>query len=617
MENKKKKKMSAKKLSLILAIIGVLLLIFYIVWMMFLEGAWVLRQNEKKALKGAEDYFLHYPKRLPEKVGDYTILTLDDLYKQNFIDTLLVPKKSTHACSTNTSWIRVFKNEKEEYDYYVYLECGKYHSNIDHEGPEIELNGEDTIYLGVGESYQELGVKSVTDQKDGVIDTNQVKIDSSNLDMGKIGDYKVVYTVYDNLKNRTDKIRTISVRKYLKEEVTKNTDSSKIYKGNVTNNYVLFSGLMWRIVKLNEDNTIQLVSEDSLTVLDYGNTTTYQDSNISSWLNEYFYPLLKSKDFIKTDSTWCQDSVDENGNTKSCTNNTTPLPVGTMSVATYKSTYDAGGHTYLQNQMLYWLSDSRNEEESYTSSKFEGNFNSYQKTRLMGVRAVINIKADLLFITGGDGREDSPYKLNDMAYGRDNELLNTRYIGEYVNYSGQVFRIAGFDRDGNTKLVGVTNLLNSSNGYPITTEYRIENGLKKLNPDEVGNILEQLNSDYINYLEDRLMVEHSFTVPTYDTSKKWNEKETEEVTAKIMIPSISEMFAGQESDEQFVKYNYWLADFVPLEEHFIMVNTANGLGFDVTTSEFRENAFKIMIYLNKDTKLSNGNGTKDKPYYVK
>lgn len=610
-------KKNRNKIAIILASIGSGLLLLSIIWMLFLEGPWVLKQNEKKAVEGAKEYFLHYPKRLPEKVGDYTKLTLNDLYGQKFIDTLLVPKQQMHTCSTDSSWIKVFKNEKEEYDYYVYLECGKYHSNIDHEGPVIELNGEETVFLGVGEEYKEQGVKSIVDQKDGTLDTKNVLIDQGGLDTTKIGDYKVTYTAYDSLRNRTDKVRMVSVRKYLKEEVEKSTDVTNTYKGNTESNYLLFSGMLWRIVKMNEDGTIRLISEDSLAVLNYGNASSYQESNIASWLNEYFYPLLKNKQYIKEDAKWCLDSIDEAGNTKECSAYSSSLSVGSLSVSDYKSTYDENGNTFLQTQMLYWLSDVATEEESYSSSKFASNFNIYTKDRLMGVRAVIDIKTDALFITGGIGTKESPYKLNDMEYGRDNEPLNERYVGEYVNYSGQVFRIAGFDEEGNTKLVGVTNLLNSSTGYPIATEYKNESGMKKFNLMEEGNIGRQLNEEYINYLDDRLMVEHTYQVPTFDVTKKWNEVEQEEIKGKIMMPKTSEIFSGQNSDEQYVKYNYWLMDFVPNENHFIMVNSANGLGFDTTTSEFRENAFKILIYLDQSAKLSSGNGTSDKPYYVK
>ena len=44
-----------------------------------------------------------------------------------------------------------------------------------------------------------------------------------------------------------------------------------IFRGNVNDNYVKFAGRLFRIVKVNSDNTVKVASLDSQAVLAYGN----------------------------------------------------------------------------------------------------------------------------------------------------------------------------------------------------------------------------------------------------------------------------------------------------------------------------------------------------------
>ena len=47
-----------------------------------------------------------------------------------------------------------------------------------------------------------------------------------------------------------------------KDDTTKSINGKPTYyfRGNVTNNYVTFAGMTWRIVRINEDGTIRLIS---------------------------------------------------------------------------------------------------------------------------------------------------------------------------------------------------------------------------------------------------------------------------------------------------------------------------------------------------------------------
>ena len=58
------------------------------------------------------------------------------------------------------------------------------------------------------------------------------------------------------------------------------------YKGKVNDNYVLYSGMLYRIVGIDNENNIKLVSEDNITMLYSGLNNGYEKSYVNKWLNK-------------------------------------------------------------------------------------------------------------------------------------------------------------------------------------------------------------------------------------------------------------------------------------------------------------------------------------------
>ena len=74
--------------------------------------------------------------------------------------------------------------------------------------------------------------------------------------------------------------------------VTSSTNSGNptyYFRGNVTNNYVKFAGLTWRIVRINEDGTVRIILNDRI-----GNTT-YVSDNSYLGLDRVYYSSGKLK----------------------------------------------------------------------------------------------------------------------------------------------------------------------------------------------------------------------------------------------------------------------------------------------------------------------------------
>ncbi len=79
---------------------------------------------------------------------------------------------------------------------------------IDDIKPVITLNGNTDIYLYLGNEYDDDGVSAV-DNYDGDITKNVVK--NTNLDINKLGDYKIEYEVMDSSNNKSIVTRNIHI----------------------------------------------------------------------------------------------------------------------------------------------------------------------------------------------------------------------------------------------------------------------------------------------------------------------------------------------------------------------------------------------------------------------
>ena len=108
-------------------------------------------------------------------------------------------------------------------------------------------------------------------------------------------------------------------------------------------------------------------------------------------------------------------------------------------------------NSYLNNGTYFWLSN-KNKDGNYWYVFDQGGIADKSKTEttyhIYGIRPTITLNKNVAFIDG-NGTKENPYyfALND------NKLLVNRNTGEYVNYGGYTWRIMGFDKNQNVKLV--------------------------------------------------------------------------------------------------------------------------------------------------------------------
>lgn len=595
--------------AVVVGVIAILALLYHFVihpWFEF----W---QNENKFKEAAEKYYERNSARLPKENGEYKTVYLQELYSEKFItETLFIPNTG-RLCSMEDSWVRVFK-EDDEYHYYTYLKCGFYQSSTDHEGPEITLEGESPYLLYFNSTYEDPGIKSVIDDKDGELDISSVTIDTSKVNPKEIGTYQVTYTAYDKMKNKGEVTREVKVVSNLSDLIKANTDETHTYKGFAVNNYVLFSGMLWRIVGLNDDGTIKIVLEDSAANLIYGDSS-YDESNVKKWLNNVFYNALNDKEtYIKQDSTFCIDTVTDLNN-PTCNELSTPAPVGMISATDYKNSFNENGESYLLNMVGFWFTNHTG-TANYVWASFRGAPMDYEWDNLGAVRPVINLLPDQLYVQEGAGTYANPYKLYDYEYGKENDLLNTRLIGEYVMYSNNAWRITGFDQDGNIELTNA-GTLRDSNNQDIYAMYKDIYEYPKLDPTDELNLGYVLDQEVALQISGQYLIRHDWTIKELSDAQ-YDQANTTTITSYVSLPNSSDLFSGTNSNSSYKITQYWLADYITMYQEVVpVVNAVNGYGFIVSIREYNSNAIKAKVYISKDARISGGKGTASNAYYLK
>ena len=396
----------------------------------------------------------------------------------------------------------------------------------------------------------------------------------------------------------------ITFSEYLIDNDTnlKKEGNKYIYTGNDVNNYVTYSGLTFRIVSI-EDGSIKLVTDETITslVMDYDDSD-YQDTYTNIWLNDIkddlnsgkFASILQDKNKYLVNTKTCIDTLD-NYETKKCKKYNDDYLIGILSIDEYMNAL--ANNSYLNNGTYFWLSN-KNKDGNYWYVFDQGGIADKSKTEttyhIYGIRPTITLNKNVAFIDG-NGTKENPYyfALND------NKLLVNRNTGEYVNYGGYTWRIMGFDKNQNVKLVLADKL--KVNGELIELAY--DQGDSAYLNTIVYNYL---NKTFYNSLKNKeLVVKHTFDDGMYNNSTKYDyraiyNKSTE---CYVGLLNIGDLFINDVD-------NVYLATRSTVKMEYSIQNKK--LFVDLITKKLN---IRPVIYL--DGKLNvKGTGTKKDPFEI-
>lgn len=171
---------------------------------------------ETRMKNEAEGYLMQNNKELSE---ESITIKLEQLLVQG--DGNIDPNK-VKAAKICEGYVIAYKDDEPHFD--PYIKCGKYYTTKgykeeekqttkktttkDTEKPVITIIGEKDITIEVGFDYKDEGAKA-NDNIDGDI-TSNIKV-VNGLDINKVGEYKITYTVSDKAGNISEEVRSIRV----------------------------------------------------------------------------------------------------------------------------------------------------------------------------------------------------------------------------------------------------------------------------------------------------------------------------------------------------------------------------------------------------------------------
>ncbi len=342
--------------------------------------------------------------------------------------------------------------------------------------------------------------------------------------------------------------------------------------GQCKNNYVWYSGKLWRVVlKNNETGAVKLITDNALTSIPYhlSNQTNFEGSYIDQWLNQEFLPTLHDyEDYLVTNSIWDATLDSSNAPTKPIRPNgmaTLERTVGTLNVYEYSTVYTSS--SYIKNDVSWWLMTP------YSSSQIQVVFNNgiYREdnsTKGTGVRPAVNLKSDIRIVSG-NGSISEPYRLagDEQETINGTTLLSTRYSGEYVRFNQELYRIVGIE-EGLTKITAVetpTSLIDkkfhSVGGVNSFAQADIKQELETYYQsltEEVKNMIAPDTTWYLGKVGDGENYKSSICkVVDANISANSCEKTEETTIANIALSRVGEIFTSHITRELDGTSDFW------------------------------------------------------------
>lgn len=372
----------------------------------------------------------------------------------------------------------------------------------------------------------------------------------------------------------------------LKKENYLYNDNKYILKNLVENNYVSYSGILWRIVSV-DDGKIKLVSDENVTVLPFGKN--YDESNVIKWLNSTFKSNLTQPDLFITEFDSCVNNVDKIE--KSDCNNSKNY-VSLLSMNDY---IDAGANnSYLNNNTYFWLSALNESEPWYVFDN--GGLKTDSNNHIYGVRPVIVLN-DIEYIYG-NGTKSSPYIISNEPV----DTLSEIELGSYIDYSGYTWKVVSKDET-SVKVVLSTPL--KLNDEEIKKIYSKKYNYYNLN-DSKG-IAYYLNHTFYNTLKDKKYLKKGdFYIgkfDTYDLEELYNEK----VNAYVGLLTVGDIFVTQNID-------MYLLSSVTDDNTIPILNKNNSLFYNFISYE---SGIKPVIYLDNKVEVKDGMGDENYPFELR
>lgn len=369
------------------------------------------------------------------------------------------------------------------------------------------------------------------------------------------------------------------------------------FKGLVTNNYVKVFNRLFRIIRINNDNTIKLISEDYVASFIWGDTSDYSSSNVHNWLEEtevvnsgvYYKTIPNIKKYLVKTS-YQEDSLNEEkivSSDKKYKDFVSTLTVKDYILANGKNSYLNTG------KMFFIIGLDKDNNNLYIEE--DGSIQECDVTSGFGIRPVITLKSNMF--ASGSGSIEDPYNVS---------IDDKNFINSYVKLGNDMWRVYA-DNDGVLRL-GLNNYLILASGEEYLYNYSEFNSIYDLTDKK--SLAYVLNNSYYSYLPYRdLILDTNFNIGEIsdDAGYNYGNIYNEVVTCKVGLFNIFDY-----------NPNTNLADYFYINKTSLVGSMAynrqeSGI---LEESDVRDFKHVVPVISINSSVITAGDGTIDNPYTV-
>ena len=405
--------------------------------------------------------------------------------------------------------------------------------------------------------------------------------------------------------------------------------------GEDPNNYIWYSGKLWRAVSVNnEAKTTKLVTQWNISAINYSSgSSAFEGSYMEDWLNDtsvdgFLGNLRDYENFIVTDAKWnaTLDATDLGSITRPSDSGTVVTDaVGLLNMYEYQSSNNGSTNGYLNNGLWWWtLTPYSSSSVRFVNRDGGADYNP-PSSASYGVRPSINLKSSVR-IVDGDGTIDNPYRLNgDNDTNLSGTVLSSRYSGEYIKFGNDennLYRIVSHENGTGTKIASAEPL--KSTGTFITMNFGSNSTFSSTNT--IGTFL---NGEYLtNYVDSTYidMIEDSTTwyLGTVGSGSSYSYKNAKytdaigtAITSNVAEAKVGLLRFGELMSGQFDRYGnntyYWtLTPYSSSNVRFVSINgnanynSPSSFSFGVRPS----------VNLKSSVRIVDGDGTLNSPFEI-
>lgn len=351
----------------------------------------------------------------------------------------------------------------------------------------------------------------------------------------------------------------------------------RVYKGEKVNNYIKYSNLTWRILKVSTDGTIDIILDEYVNALPFSkDNIIYQESDINDWLNNEFIKFL-DQDYL-VGSKVCTDVVNDL-NSYTCNKFNNDNKVRLLSISEFLNS-KADNTTFISDtSSTLWLHTVADKGVWQVNGT---NLSIANQSRALSVKPVVTLKVGVAHLSG-TGTNTDPYKIQ-----KDSDKIT---IGDYVKLGNDVYVVYN---DQDNKLYLALN-----NTLPSTYRFDLSNNIYSL--DNKYSLAYYLNNNYYNSLTYKdLLIDNEWNVGAYNSSYK--DISSAKLSAKVGLLSLNDL-----------KFNNTISDY------FMLNGTDNGVYLYSNELVVSKPAISRRIrpcIVIESVSSKSGNGTIDSPYIV-